>query len=165
MTPRRPRPWLAALALLAGLGCASGEAPEESRSPASPALLQETLRAVDPEARVGANSIELRFAEVEMACIWDEANDRMRIIAPVRAVKDLTPEQLGAVFAANFHSALDARYGASQGILYAAFLHPLGSLSREEVLSAVRQVASLVRTFGSTYSSGELVYRDSGQAL
>lgn len=62
------------------------------------------------------------------------------------------------VLEANFHSALDARYATSDGVLYAAFIHPLSPLTEAEVRSAVAQVASLVRSFGTTYSSGELVY-------
>ena len=33
-----------------------------------------------------------------------------------------------------------------------------GSLSEQEIRSAVSQVANLARTFGTTYSSGQLVY-------
>lgn len=62
------------------------------------------------------------------------------------------------VLEANFHSALDARYATSDGVLYAAFIHPLSPLTEAEVRSAVAQVASLVRSFGTTYSSGELAY-------
>jgi hypothetical protein len=91
----------------------------------------------------------------------------MRIISPVVPISALTGEQLAAILNANFHSALDVRYGTSEGILYyAAFIHPLSPLTTVELNSAIRQVSSLVRTFGTTYSSGELRYGDGGgQAL
>ncbi len=33
---------------------------------------------------------------------------------------------------ANFHTALDARYAISDGVIYAAFIHPLSSLARRK---------------------------------
>lgn len=163
MSPRDATPLLV-LALASA--CVSGGASSpEPATRMTAERLQETLRAVDPEAKASGNSLELGFAEVRMVCVFDERNDRMRIIAPIRSLADLSSEQLAAILDANFHSALDARYGTSQGILYAAFLHPLGPLTEREILSAVHQVASLVLTFGTSYSSGTLVYQDPGQAL
>jgi hypothetical protein len=43
-------------------------------------------------------------------------------------------------------------------VLFAAFIHPLGALTRAELQSAVQQVTILVQTFGSTYSSGALQF-------
>ena len=60
--------------------------------------------------------------------------------------------------AANFHTALDGRYATSEGVLYAAFIHPLSPLTEEELASALRQVAALARNFGTTYSSDALLY-------
>lgn len=51
---------------------------------------------------------------------------------------------------ANFHSALDVRYATSNGLVYAAYIHPLSLLRREEIHSALRHVAKLVKTFGTT---------------
>ena len=64
---------------------------------------------------------------------------------------------------ANFHSALDGRYAISNGMVYAAYIHPLSPLRPEEVRSALRQVAELGKTFGTTYSSGELLFGVSSQ--
>lgn len=128
-------------------------------------LLEEALRAIDPEATGRPGAIEFSYNGIQMACISDTTYGRMRLVAPVRGAAELTPKQIAAILEANYHSALDARYGLSQGILYAAFIHPLGPLSPEEVLSAVRQVSNLVHTFGTTYSSGELVYQEQGEAL
>jgi len=88
------------------------------------------------------------------ACISDELADRMRIIAPIKAVGEASPEETIAAMHANFHTALDARYAVSGGTIYAAFIHPLSPLTREQVLSAVRQVAAAHATFGTSYSSG-----------
>jgi hypothetical protein len=82
----------------------------------------------------------------------------MRLITPVRRISELSPEQVPRVLEANFHTTLDARYATSEDILYAAYIHPLSFLSEVELRSAVRQVSNLALSFGSTYSSGELVY-------
>ncbi|MBW2687239.1 MAG: hypothetical protein JRE19_15185 [Deltaproteobacteria bacterium] len=60
--------------------------------------------------------------------------------------------------AANFHSALDARYAISGEWLYSIYLHPLESLSDGELRSAVSQVVMLVKTYGTTYSSAGIVF-------
>ena len=127
--------------------------------------LTEVIGSIDAGASGPPGAIEFTHDGVRMACISDTTHGRMRIIAPVRAVSELSAAQVAAILEANFHSTLDARYATSQGVLYAAFIHPLAPLTPRQIESAARQVASLVRSFGSTYSSGELVYNESGQLL
>lgn len=111
-------------------------------------------------------AVEFEFGGVSMACVSDVEHDRMRIIAPVVSEKELSARQLEILLIANFHTSLDARYSLSRGVLYSAYLHPLASLSEAQLRSALRQVASLVKTFMSTYSSGELTYgAPGGQSL
>lgn len=130
------------------------------------AELEAALHALDPDAKGFGGAVHFKIDGLELACISDVTHDRMRIISPVVPISALTGEQLAAILNANFHSALDVRYGTSEGILYAAFIHPLSPLTTVELNSAIRQVSSLVRTFGTTYSSGELLYGDGGgQAL
>jgi hypothetical protein len=50
------------------------------------------------------------------------------------------------------------RYGSSNGLLFAAFLHPLSSLEDALARSALDQVASLVHTFGSHFTSGSIEF-------
>jgi hypothetical protein len=127
--------------------------------------LTEVIGSIDAGASGPPGAIEFSHDGIRMACISDTTHGRMRIIAPVRAVSELSAAQVAAILEANFHSTLDARYATSQGVLYAAFIHPLAPLTPRQIASAARQVASLVRSFGSTYSSGELVYNESGQLL
>ncbi len=98
------------------------------------------------------------FAGVPMACVSDPPHDRMRIIAPIMDEDKLTDKQRRAMLEANFHTTLDARYATSHGVVYAAFIHPLSSLSVADLRAAVRQVASLVKNFGTTYSSDQLQF-------
>lgn len=136
--------------------------PESRIAEMSQAQLEAALHAIDPEAKGNGGAVHFRIDGLELACISDTTHGRMRIISPVVPVSALTGEQIGAILNANFHSALDVRYATSEGILYAAFIHPLGPLTTRELESAIRQVSSLVRTFGTSYSSGELIYRDGG---
>ncbi len=60
---------------------------------------------------------------------------------------------------ANFDSALDARYCIAKDILWAVFIHPLSELSDEEFISGLAQTINLAATYGSTFSSGALVFQ------
>lgn len=127
--------------------------------------LADVIRSIDSNATGSGRVLEFSFGQVRMASVSDGVHGRMRIVAPVGPLAELTPAQVVAILDANYHTTLDARYGSSEGVLYAAFIHPLAPLTVEQVRSAVRQVASLVKTFGTTFSSGELSYGNQGQAL
>jgi len=107
--------------------------------------------------------VVFRYKEVKMALISDVKHDRMRIIAPITEYPALTSETKNAAMEANFHSALDARYGVSKGVLYSAYIHPMSPLTKQELESALDQVAVLARTFGSTYTSGGLTFGGKAQ--
>ncbi|WP_299834533.1 hypothetical protein [uncultured Tenacibaculum sp.] len=96
--------------------------------------------------------------EIAFMCLTDQLHNRMRIIAPITEANDLTDTQLKKCMEANFHSTLDVRYAISDGILWTAFIHPLQELSENQVIDALSQIYSSVRTFGSTYSSGSLSF-------
>ena len=96
-------------------------------------------------------------------CLTDQLHNRMRIISPIAEMGEVTDEQLLRCMEANFHSALDARYAISDGILWAAFIHPLQELTKDQVISAISQVYSTVQTFGTYYSSGELSFPTQGE--
>jgi len=95
----------------------------------------------------------------KVSVITDERADRMRILISVIKSDKLKPEQLTRILQANFDSTLDARYAIAKGILWSAFIHPLSSLSDEEFLQGLGQVINLTTSFGSSYSSGLLIYR------
>jgi hypothetical protein len=103
--------------------------------------------------------------DIPMACLVDSNFDRMRFIAPVTELRELDDATKDAILEANFHTALDARYASSNGLLFAAFIHPLSSLDEPLARSALDQVASLVHTFGTQYSSGNLEFVGSDDRL
>ncbi len=120
--------------------------------------LEQIINEISAEAEGRGGVVEFVHDGLFMVCISDTLYDRMRLIAPIIEEDQVTEKQKRAMLAANFHTALDARYATSNGVLYAAFIHPLSPLTEEELASAIRQVATLARNFGTTYSSDELIY-------
>ena len=143
------------LALLAGLLIVL-------TAPASQALTVEEMgdvvQRLDPEAEGGDSHWSFKIEDVRLTLVYDEDRDRMRVVAVIAPVNELTPQQIVRCLQANFDSALDARYALANGALWSAFIHPLGSLDREELISGIGQTVNLVTSFGTTYSSGGLVY-------
>lgn len=120
--------------------------------------LHSLLAELDPNVKREANSWRAQIEGVEVIAVADAHHDRMRIIAPITSVGELEPVHIMTMLEANFHSALDARYATRDNVVFAAFIHPLSPLTDEEFVSAVRQVVSLVQTFGTSYSSGVLQF-------
>jgi hypothetical protein len=95
---------------------------------------------------------------IPMVIITSPPHDRMRIVSPIPNRKVNQPSEITTVLKANFDRALDARYALYQGRMWSVYLHPLSSLTEAELGSALDQVANLVKTYGSTYSSGHLLF-------
>ncbi len=121
-------------------------------------IMESVVKDISQDSKGGKGFVEFVFNDVKMFLVSDVAHNRMRIISAITEYKDVTKEQQDAMMVSNFHTALDARYGVSHGILYSAYIHPLSSLSEEQIKSAVTQVANLALSFGSEYSSGLLRY-------
>lgn len=146
---------------LAVAGCNKAGTPDGAASGLSMTQesLERTVKLLGTEVTGGGGLVRLVYKGVPMVLISDAVHDRMRIVAPAAEASKMTPAQKTAVLEANYHTALDARYAADGDILYAAFIHPLSSLSEKELRSAIEQVANLAATYGDSYSSGELVFR------
>ncbi len=125
--------------------------------------MDEIVRDTGTEVQSDGRSWELTIRAVRLAIITDARHDRMRIVSPVARDADLSDAQRRAMMDANFHTALDARYATSHGTVFATFIHPLAPLGDDELRAAIRQVAGLVETFGTTYSSGELLFGAPGR--
>ncbi len=147
------RSTLVFLLLFITIGCAT---------PASHSMSQESLAIYIEEiagsAEISPNVVEFDYRGISIASVSDTTHDRMRLIAPITSRDAVAAEHLEMMLIANFHTTLDARYALSNGIIYAAFLHPMSTLTHEQLESAIRQVAALVRNFGSSYSSDELIF-------
>ncbi len=79
--------------------------------------LQALIARVSDTLVANGNSIQFLYQEMPLICIYDENANRMRIITPIIATKDLEEEQLLNMLVANFHSALDVKYALSDEII------------------------------------------------
>lgn len=124
----------------------------------NPEKLIELVTQVSDTVQPNGNQIQFLYKQRPLVCVYDENANRMRIISPIVETKDLEEEQLLNALVANFHSALDVKYALSDEIMWSVFVHPLKELSDHQVLDAIDQVHAASVTFGSTYSSTNLVF-------
>lgn len=122
------------------------------------AALYRILDSVTDSLQGQSGMWELQYNDRPMLVITDEYHDRMRIISPVKLVEDVSNEEMEEAMIANFHSTLDVRYAISDDLMWSAFIHPLKALSEDQVRDALQQVYRAAETFGSTYSSSDLVF-------
>ncbi len=159
----RSMPRAVCVLLLAGLVSSSFVQAEEEAERSAPApmsgeRLAELIGHLDPEAVVESNSVQFSIGDRAHFAVWDSAANRMRLMSPVAEIGMLSEALMFRMLQANYDSALDARYATAQGLVWSVFIHPLSSLDEEFLGSAIRQVHIAAETFGSTFSSGELIY-------
>jgi len=133
-------------------------APTRTIKPMNVERIIQLILDLDGDAKIDGNAVEFTFAERTLVMVAAPQANRMRIISGVIEAQELSDEQLLATLVSNYHLALDARYAVGNGVLFSTYVHPLAELNEELLLSAIRQVASLAETFGSTYTSGELSF-------
>ncbi|WP_417727370.1 hypothetical protein [Roseovarius sp.] len=120
--------------------------------------LDTIIRTLDPAAQSNGSIWQLSINEVQVLIVTDETADRMRAMTPVAKTEELTPEDLNRILQANFDTALDARYAIAKDLLWAAFIHPLKPLEKDEFISGLGQVVNLAQSYGTLYSGGALQY-------
>jgi len=123
-----------------------------------PDKLKEIISQVSDTVQNNANRIQFLYKERLLMCIYDENANRMRIISPIIERDKIEEEELLNAMVANFHSALDVKYALSDEIIWSVFAHPLKELTEGQVLSAIDQVFLANATFGTIYSSTNLVF-------
>lgn len=101
---------------------------------------------------------QIDFMEHILLVITDEKANRMRIFTPIIEEKDLDATELRKLLIANFHSALDAKYSLYNGYVISTFTHPLQELTKHQLIDAMKQVATLAKNYGTTYSSTDLIF-------
>lgn len=155
---------LLACALLLPLALKAQEAAPlpDPEAPAEPAMtlarLDTILRALDPEAQSNGSVWQITINEVQVLIVTDVSADRMRAITPVAKTEDVPLEEMQRLLQANFDTALDARYAIAKDILWSAFIHPLGALEKDQLISGLGQVVNLAQSYGTLYSGGALHY-------
>ena len=118
------------------------------------ARLGSILQRLDPRVQGGEGNWILQFGEQTAQVVTDERADRIRIMVPIADASTLSKEQLYRIMQANFESALDARYAVAEGTVWSVFIHPLGVLIEDQLVSAIAQTFNAAQTFGGSYSSG-----------
>ena len=160
MMPRRFNNFFIVFILLIGSISACGA--QEGETPEIEAMtldrLDELIKRIDETAERNDNQWLMRYEEMQVLIVTDPTADRMRVMTPVAAADAIDETELYRLMQANFESALDARYGIAQGMLWSTFIHPLSPLTDEQFFSGVGQTLTLVTTYGTTYSSGALVF-------
>jgi len=132
---------------------------QDSGDPESVALnLLKIISTLDEDADISANRASFTIADTQVMMIFDVNADRMRLISQIGPSGALNTEQLTRIMQANFDSALDARYAIAQGAIWSTFVHPLSSLTNEDFVSGISQTVTCVQTFGTTFSSGAMVF-------
>ena len=167
---------LAGLALLPALAFpaiaqAAEETPSEDPVPETPdedTELPPTIQAasallaivttIDEDTQLTANGATFTIDETVVTLVFDVNADRMRLFSQIGSSDGLSGPQLRRLMQANFDTALDARYAIAQGQLWATFIHPLTSLTQDDFVSALAQTVTLVKTYGTTYSSGAMSF-------
>lgn len=124
----------------------------------NPGKLKTLITQIADTTIVKGNSVQFIYNQTMFVCVYDENANRMRIISPIIEHKKLKEEQILNALVANFHSALDVKYALSDEIIWSVFIHPLKELTNYQVEDAIKQVYNANITFGSTYSSTNLVF-------
>jgi len=110
------------------------------------ATMVEIVKELVGETEGSAGNLSFTYEGIAITMVSDVAADRMRLVAAVIGAEQLEQEQLIATLVSNYHLALDARYAIGGNVLYSTYIHPLSPLSKEQLLSGIRQVASLSKT-------------------
>ena len=122
------------------------------------ARLLEIIEQESDTLNIQGNSIQFVYNETMLVCIYDESANRMRIVTPIVELEKLEEDQVLNALVANFHSALDVKYALSNEIIWSIYVHPLRELTDDQVVDAINQVYAAAVTFGTTYSSTNLVF-------
>lgn len=150
------------LVLLLGPGLAWAQDTTPQTAPPEPHMtvqrMADILTAIDPDATVRGNTLEMTIEDVPVLIVADPRADRMRAMVPIRAADGLEPEELLRLMQANFDTALDARYAVARGRLWGVFIHPLSPLEKNQLLSGLAQTVGVALTYGSLYSGGANVF-------
>ncbi|MEL7027905.1 MAG: hypothetical protein AAGL49_01565 [Pseudomonadota bacterium] len=154
---------VAGFALAAALTFTMAQAEEAPHAEPGPsditvARMVELIEALDETAETAGSTVRFRIADRPLMFVYDETSRRMRIMTAVAPEASLEKPDLLRLMQANFDSALDARYAIAQSVVWSVFIHPLDGLSEAEFVSAISQTATLALTYGSTFSSGSVVF-------
>ena len=146
--------------LMLGTATLAQDAPSatQAEEPMTYERLGKIIFALDENAQPRGPGFELSVSGVPIIVVTDPVADRMRAMVPIRRADELTQGDLQRMMQANFDSALDARYAIANGTLWAAFIHPLSPLEKDQFISGLGQTVNIAKTYGTLYSGGAAQY-------
>ena len=135
------------------------EAPEaEANGLMTPGRLTAILLELDPEARTAPGAAQINLDDIPVTIIYDPFANRLRALVPIASADNITDGQMLRLMQANFDTALDARYAIAEGRVWSVFMHPMAQLDRRQLISGVAQTVALAQTYGTTFSSSEMLF-------
>ena len=129
----------------------------------SNAKLEKVLQKVSDEMDGIPGNWQVIYGNRLIFILTDEFHNRMRVFTPIGGEEELEKGQMKAMLSANFHSALDAKYGLYNGFIVALYTHPLRELTEAQLRDAIQQVVVAANNFGTTYSSTDLVFGEESE--
>jgi len=118
----------------------------------------EIINNFDTETQISGNRIVFKVREREIMIVYDENADRMRIVTPIIQAGAVPAEVHERMLQANFDAVLDSRYAIANDVVWSVFIHRLSSLNEDDLLSGVAQTYAAAETFGTSYTSGVIVF-------
>jgi len=122
------------------------------------AKLGKIIKENSTEIEGSAGYWQFKYKNTYLLLITDEKHNRMRLITPIIEEDKLPENYFKNALRANFHTALDVKHALSEGMMWCVYIHPLKELSEEQIVDAMSQVYYGAMTFGSSYSSTDLVF-------
>ena len=122
------------------------------------AAIAELVKSFDPEAKAQGNVISFKLQEREIVIVFDEERGRMRALTPIAPAELMNEAILKRMAQANYDAVLDARYAIADKLVWSVFIHSLDTLQQEELISGIAQVVTAAETFGTTFTSGAMVF-------
>jgi len=145
--------WVGFLSLAS---CGAQSSPQTQKMTAED--LVALIQKFDTKSEARNNSVSFAVNERDLMLVYDSKADRMRILTPIVPRTLASEDVMERMMQANYDAVLDARYAMANDIVWAVFIHPLSSLTKKDFLSAIAQTVTAAETFGSSYTSGAIIF-------
>ena len=131
------------------------------QAPLNTAQLDVLLRRTLPDIRGEAGRWAVHVDdEIEVYIVADDETDRMRIMVPIARVDRTEVDLLWVLLLSNYDRALDAKYAIYEDLIWSTWSRRLSWSDAVEVEAAIQDVIRLARNTGTTFATGDVVYRD-----
>ena len=124
----------------------------------TPVRMAEIITKFDEDAEVESNRISFKVRDRDMLLVFDASADRMRILSGIYQASAVPEEIHERLLQANFDAVLDSRYAIANDVVWSVFIHRISSLTEQDLKSGIAQTFTAAETFGSTYTSGAIVF-------